>query len=294
MTKQSSECGRSNAMKCAFCSTPAMTTSASPKSGAPSNRSSLLGWKVGLRLARWMRQRHEHLAAAQLLAAHIVLDGAVAATESMLLLEPLKEELGRVPLLDWPRLVLRQDRFDHAQPWIQPGTLDRLLALIPRRHRIPQHLPNRITRNPKLSCYRSLTSPIHQNCTSYAPIDIHEIHPSGVPRTLPQKANVRKTKIRRWSIFALALILQRSNLARYPSIYLGARKRCIFFPTTWESPPPKHLPICHVLSAMPSISKSRARAMLEAITPTPDGSSTGAMSGTCSEESTSLHPHSCE
>lgn len=40
--------------------------------------------KISLRLARWMRQRNKHLAAAQLFSAHIVLHDAVAATESMI------------------------------------------------------------------------------------------------------------------------------------------------------------------------------------------------------------------
>ncbi len=103
------------------------------------------------------------------------------------------------------------------------NTLDRLLALITRRHRIPQHLPNRLTRNPKLTCYRSLTSPIHQYCAPYAPINIHEIHPSGVPRTLPQ-----------WQVFAkprsgggLHLLRRRTPLTRRSVVYFcsGAHSR---------------------------------------------------------------------
>jgi hypothetical protein len=45
-----------------------------------------------------MHQRHEHLPAAQLLAAHIVLDDGVAAGEPMFFLESLKDALGGMTL----------------------------------------------------------------------------------------------------------------------------------------------------------------------------------------------------
>jgi len=171
--------------------------------------------EVSLRLARWMHQGNEHLLTVQSLAAHIALDYAVAATEAMFVSEPLKDPLDRMTLLGWPCLVFSENRVDHAKPRIELGALDRLLALIARRHRKPQHLPNRITRNPKLASNCPLTSPIYQYRTPYAPVNIHEIHPSGVPRTLPQRQGSEKPR----SGGGLLLLRRTTPLPRRSVVY---------------------------------------------------------------------------
>jgi hypothetical protein len=60
-------------------------------------------------------------------------------------------------------------------------TLDRLLPLVAWRHRILQHLPYRLPRQPKIPGYRSLTPALNTNRPTYTPIYLHLKHPSGVP-----------------------------------------------------------------------------------------------------------------
>ncbi len=74
-----------------------------------------------------------------------------------------------------------QNSVDYAQPWTKLGPLDRLLPLVPRRHRVLQHLPYRLSRQPKLLRYRSLTPALNTNRTPYTPVYLHLEHPSGVP-----------------------------------------------------------------------------------------------------------------
>ena len=137
--------------------------------------------EVRLRLARRMRQRHEHLLTAQRRRSHVVLHDGVAAGELMLFLQPVEDPPGRVPLLGWPLLVVVQNRVDHAQPRPQLGPLDRLLPLVAGRHRVLQHLPHRLSRKPELPGYRSLTPALNTNRTTYTPVYLHLEHPSGVP-----------------------------------------------------------------------------------------------------------------
>ncbi len=137
--------------------------------------------EVRLRFARRMRQRNEHLPAMQLRRPHVVLHYGVAARELMLFLKPIEDPLGRVPLLRRSLLVIFQNGVDHAQPRPQLGPLDRLLPLVARRHRVLQHLPYCLPRQPKIPGYRSLTPALNTNRTPYTPVYLHLEHPSGVP-----------------------------------------------------------------------------------------------------------------
>lgn len=102
-------------------------------------------------------QRHEHLPAALLCSAHILAHDAVAAREPMLFSEPVEDPLGGV-------------------------------SLITRRHRIQQHLPHHVPRDAEIPRYRPLTSSLHQYRTSYTPVNLHPVHPSGIPWIrLPQQ-----------------------------------------------------------------------------------------------------------
>jgi hypothetical protein len=64
--------------------------------------------KIGLSVAGRMCQRHKHLPSTPLLFAHVILDDRIAAREAMLITEPLKDPLGRVPRLAAPPLILDQ------------------------------------------------------------------------------------------------------------------------------------------------------------------------------------------
>ena len=129
--------------------------------------------EIGLRLARSMRQRHKDLPAAYLLATNVVLHDRVAARELVFFLEPVEDPLRRMSLLRRPLLVVFKDRVDHGQPRPQLGTLDRLLSLIARWHRILQHLPNRLAGQPELPGYRSLALPLDSYRSPNTPVYLH-------------------------------------------------------------------------------------------------------------------------
>ena len=168
-----------------------------------------------------MRQRHEHLARAQLFAAHVVLHDRVAARELMLVSEPIEDPLRRMPLLGRTSLILVQNRIDHTDPRIKLWTPDRLLPPIARRRRKRHHLPNRLARDPKLPRRCPLAHPLNQHRPSNTTVKLHLVHPSGVPqgsqsRQLPAEplsgvdyfytAKKPRSLGATWSIFAPALI----------------------------------------------------------------------------------------
>ena len=72
--------------------------------------------EVRLRLAWRMRQRDEHLLPDNLRRAHVILHNRVAAAIAVLGPKPLKDPLGRVPLLERTPLVVFDDRVDCALP----------------------------------------------------------------------------------------------------------------------------------------------------------------------------------
>ncbi len=128
-----------------------------------------------------MSQRYEHLSGVQLLASHVVLHDRLAASELMLVSETIKDPLRSVPLLGRPLFVLFQNRVDHTNPLAKLRPTDRLLPPIAWRHRVLQHLPSRLSRQPKLPGYRLLTPALNTNRTTYTPVYLHLKHPSGVP-----------------------------------------------------------------------------------------------------------------
>jgi len=119
--------------------------------------------EVRLRLARRVRQRDEHLLAADLRRAHIVLHNRVAAGVAVLGAKPFEDALGRVSLLLRPLLVVLEDRVDRALPRAELRPPHRLLPLVARRRRILQHLPYCFTRQPKLPGNRSPAPAFHKN-----------------------------------------------------------------------------------------------------------------------------------
>jgi hypothetical protein len=97
-----------------------------------------------------MGQRNEHLPAANLFATHVVLHDRVATREAMLVPEPIEDPLGRVPLLGQPLLVVAS--MASITPTHRPhlGRLIGCWRLVAWRHRVCEHLPNRLSRQPKL------------------------------------------------------------------------------------------------------------------------------------------------
>src|ERR1039458_3839706 len=99
-----------------------------------------------------------------------------------------------MPLLHRPLLVVVQNGVDYAQPWTKLGPLDRLLPLVPWRHRVLQHLPYRLSRKPQLLRSGSRSPPLNTTPPPYTPVYLHLEHPSGVPRTTPSRQQLTKTR----------------------------------------------------------------------------------------------------
>src|SRR5208282_6590507 len=137
--------------------------------------------EVCLRLSRRVCQGNEHLPAVQLRRPNVILHDRVAASETVLLLQPLEDPLRCVPLLRRSLLVIFQNGVDYAHPRPQLGPLDRLLSLVAWRHRVLEHLPYRLSREPELPGYRPLTLALNSNRPPYTSINLHLEHPSGVP-----------------------------------------------------------------------------------------------------------------
>jgi len=81
----------------------------------------------------------------------------IGARKLVLFFEPIEDPLRRMPLLAGPMLVIFQNGVDHGLPRPQLGPLDRLLPLVTGWHSVPQFVPRRISRQPKLLGHRSLT-----------------------------------------------------------------------------------------------------------------------------------------
>jgi hypothetical protein len=70
-------------------------------------------------------------------------------------------------------------RFARATVAQQPqlGPPDRLLALVAWRHRVCEHLPNRLSRQPKLPGHHTLTPTLNTNRSTYPPVSFAEVVP---------------------------------------------------------------------------------------------------------------------
>jgi len=80
---------------------------------------------------------------------HIVLHNRVAARVGVLVAQPLKDPLSRVPLLLAARLIPFQDLIDDSDPGAQFGSAHWLLSLIAGWHCVSQHLPHCFARQPQ-------------------------------------------------------------------------------------------------------------------------------------------------
>src|ERR1035438_374458 len=79
----------------------------------------------------------------------------------------------------------------------------------------PRSDANRLTRNTELTRYGPLTPTFHQDRSTYTTINLHEIHPSGVPRKLPSRQLQAETR----SGGGLLLLRRRIPLARHSVVY---------------------------------------------------------------------------
>jgi hypothetical protein len=152
---------------------------------APDHRHRLA--EIGLPMPGRMGQRDKHLPPLQPPLPDIGLHDRLAAREAVLGLEPLKDAPRRVPLLARPRPVLLQDPVNDAGEPIQLGPHRWFAAPVARRHRKPQHLRHRLRVDPKLPRRLPLAHPLHMTGTPNPRIQIHSLHPSGLPSAIRTK-----------------------------------------------------------------------------------------------------------
>jgi len=112
--------------------------------------------KVGLRMPRWMHQRHKHLPRPLPPAGHVILHDRDAAREAVLVAQPFEYPLRRVLLLLRSTFVRDQDRFDNRDEGAQLRLRRRLRPPIARRYGELQHLVDGPRINPKPSRNRPL------------------------------------------------------------------------------------------------------------------------------------------
>ena len=85
-----------------------------------------------------------------------------------------------MPLLGRPLPVVVQNGIDDACSGPQLRPPDRLLPPVAGRHRKLPHLPHRLSRQPEIPGYRTLTPAFHANRSPNTTVYLHLEHPSGV------------------------------------------------------------------------------------------------------------------
>ena len=131
-----------------------------------------------------MRQRNEGLPQTALRDPDIVLHHRIVTGKAVLVPQPFKDALGRVPLLHRRCQSCVQDHIDHRQQRTQLRLRHQLRARVARRHGEPAHLANRLTAQAKYPRRFSKAVPFDQHKTSDGSIDFH-----GKPPGHPPKGN---------------------------------------------------------------------------------------------------------
>ena len=138
--------------------------------------------KVHLRMSRRVRQWHERLPPARPVQPDIILHHGVAAAEAMLIAQPFKDPLRRMPLLHRRRPVPLQNRIDHRQQRPQLRLRHRLRPRVARRQREPAHLQHRLAAQAKHPRRLTATVAIDEHETPNRGIHFHTKHPRPPPK----------------------------------------------------------------------------------------------------------------
>ncbi len=133
--------------------------------------------KVDLGMAGVVSQRYKDLSAAPPALSDVVFDDRIAAGETMLISQPLKDPLGGVPLLAMNLSILLQDPIDDLDKGIQLGAPRRPAAAVAWRHRVSQHLVHRLTIDPEGPGRLALAHSIDMARPPHTSIKIHRVHP---------------------------------------------------------------------------------------------------------------------
>ena len=143
--------------------------------------------EIHLRVTGRVRQGHEGLAPPRPLDPDVILDDRVAAGKAMLVTKPLEYPLGRVTLLHRRRAVRLQDRLDHRDQTSQLRLIRRPLPHIPRRHREPAHLRDRLSAQSKNPSRFPSALAIVENKLPDRCVNLHDKHPFGIPPSTGQR-----------------------------------------------------------------------------------------------------------
>jgi hypothetical protein len=127
--------------------------------------------EVGLRVSRWMHQRHEHLLRSLPPAGDIVLHDRDATREAVLVTQALEDPLRRVLLLLGNTFVVTQDLVDDRDERIEPR------PHIAMRHGEHHHLADSPGIDPEPPRRRPLAQPLDLNRISNLRVELHLLHP---------------------------------------------------------------------------------------------------------------------
>ena len=138
--------------------------------------------EITLGVAGRMGQRHEHLLRPPPTLPDVILDYGVLTVEPVLVLEALKDSLGRVALLPGNSAIAFQDRVNHAGEGLQLGSPWRTLAPVARRHRVGQHLAHRVPVQAEHPGGFPNAHAFHHAGPPHLNVHLHWIHPSHPPK----------------------------------------------------------------------------------------------------------------
>ena len=120
-----------------------------------------------------MRERQEHLAAADPPLPHGILHHRLAAGVAVLVTEAFKDPTGGVLLLRRSLAVVLEDLPDHRQEGLELGLRPMLRLPVSRRLVVGEHLLERVPANPVLGNRRPLAEGSCQHLTPYLAPDLH-------------------------------------------------------------------------------------------------------------------------
>jgi hypothetical protein len=134
--------------------------------------------EVDLGVPRRMMQRHEHLAPAVTLLAHVVLHDRVVAGIAVLGAQSLEDPLRRMPLLGRRRAIRLQDLVNGGDERVELRSCRGLAAPIARRHRKAQHLRHRLWIDAEPTRCLTPAHALHLYRSPNPRVELHLLHPS--------------------------------------------------------------------------------------------------------------------
>ena len=137
--------------------------------------------EITLGMARSMGQRHEHLPNTPPTLPHVVLDYRLLTFKAVLVPQPLKDALRRVPLLLGCPAVRLQYGVNYAGEGLQLRLVRRPLPRVALRRRIRQHLAHRVPMHVEHPGSLPNAHSLHHAGPAHPKIYVHVKHPSHLP-----------------------------------------------------------------------------------------------------------------